>query len=264
MSAEAAPAIAAEPALVADDVHKRFGNLEVLKGVSLTAHEGDVIAMLGASGSGKSTFLRCVNLLETPDEGRVYVRGELIRMTKNRRGEVIPENQKQVARIRSRLAMVFQQFNLWSHMTVLENVIEAPVHVHKVPKAEAVNQAKLILDKVGILDKLDYYPSHLSGGQQQRVGIARALAMEPDVLLFDEPTSSLDPELVGEVLRVMRQLAEEGRTMIVVTHELGFAREVSSHVVFLHQGRIEEEGRPGDVLANPKSERLRQFLASNL
>jgi ABC-type histidine transport system ATPase subunit len=264
MSAEAAPAIAAEPALVADDVHKRFGNLEVLKGVSLTAHEGDVIAMLGASGSGKSTFLRCINLLETPDEGRVYVRGELIRMTKNRRGEVIPENQKQVARIRSRLAMVFQQFNLWSHMTVLENVIEAPVHVHKVPKAEAVNQAKLILDKVGILDKLDYYPSHLSGGQQQRVGIARALAMEPDVLLFDEPTSSLDPELVGEVLRVMRQLAEEGRTMIVVTHELGFAREVSSHVVFLHQGRIEEEGRPGDVLANPKSERLRQFLASNL
>jgi ABC-type histidine transport system ATPase subunit len=237
---------------------------EVLKGVSLTAHEGDVIAMLGASGSGKSTFLRCINLLETPDEGRVYVRGELIRMTKNRRGEVIPENQKQVARIRSRLAMVFQQFNLWSHMTVLENVIEAPVHVHKVPKAEAVNQAKLILDKVGILDKLDYYPSHLSGGQQQRVGIARALAMEPDVLLFDEPTSSLDPELVGEVLRVMRQLAEEGRTMIVVTHELGFAREVSSHVVFLHQGRIEEEGRPGDVLANPKSERLRQFLASNL
>jgi ABC-type histidine transport system ATPase subunit len=232
--------------------------------VSLTAHEGDVIAMLGASGSGKSTFLRCINLLETPDEGRVYVRGELIRMTKNRRGEVIPENQKQVARIRSRLAMVFQQFNLWSHMTVLENVIEAPVHVHKVPKAEAVNQAKLILDKVGILDKLDYYPSHLSGGQQQRVGIARALAMEPDVLLFDEPTSSLDPELVGEVLRVMRQLAEEGRTMIVVTHELGFAREVSSHVVFLHQGRIEEEGRPGDVLANPKSERLRQFLASNL
>jgi ABC-type histidine transport system ATPase subunit len=264
MSAEAAPAAAVELALVAEDVHKRFGNLEVLKGVSLTAHEGDVIAMLGASGSGKSTFLRCINLLETPDEGRVYVRGELIRMTKNRRGEVIPENQKQVARIRSRLAMVFQQFNLWSHMTVLENVIEAPVHVHKVPKAEAVNQAKLILDKVGILDKLDYYPSHLSGGQQQRVGIARALAMEPDVLLFDEPTSSLDPELVGEVLRVMRQLAEEGRTMIVVTHELGFAREVSSHVVFLHQGRIEEEGRPGDVLANPKSERLRQFLASNL
>ena len=264
MSAEAAPAIGAEPALVAEDVHKRFGNLEVLKGVSLTAQEGDVIAMLGASGSGKSTFLRCINLLETPDEGHVYVRGELIRMTKNRRGEVVPADQKQVARIRSRLAMVFQQFNLWSHMTVLENVIEAPVHVHKVPKAKAVDQAKLILDKVGILDKLDYYPSHLSGGQQQRVGIARALAMEPDVLLFDEPTSSLDPELVGEVLRVMRQLAEEGRTMIVVTHELGFAREVSSHVVFLHQGRIEEEGRPGDVLANPKSERLRQFLASNL
>ncbi|MDH3514493.1 MAG: ATP-binding cassette domain-containing protein, partial [Gammaproteobacteria bacterium] len=234
------------------------------KGVSLTAQEGDVIAMLGSSGSGKSTFLRCINLLETPDEGRVYVGGELIRMTRNRRGAVVPADQRQVARIRSRLAMVFQQFNLWSHMTVLENVIEAPVHVQKVPKAEAVEKARQILDKVGILDKLDYYPSHLSGGQQQRVGIARALAMEPDVLLFDEPTSSLDPELVGEVLRVMRQLAEEGRTMIVVTHEMGFAREVSSHVVFLHEGRLEEEGPPAEVLGNPKSERLRQFLASNL
>jgi ABC-type histidine transport system ATPase subunit len=264
MNAEADPKTEAVPALLAEDVHKRFGNLEVLKGVSLTANEGDVIAMLGSSGSGKSTFLRCVNLLETPDEGHVYVGGELIRMTRNRRGAVVPADQKQVARIRSRLAMVFQQFNLWSHMTVLENVIEAPVHVLKVPRAEAIEGARRILDKVGILDKLDYYPSHLSGGQQQRVGIARALATEPDVLLFDEPTSSLDPELVGEVLRVMRQLAEEGRTMIVVTHEVGFAREVSSHVVFLHQGRIEEEGRPAEVLGNPKSERLRQFLASNL
>jgi len=264
MSAAADPKIEAVPALLAEDVHKRFGSLEVLKGVSLTAQEGDVIAMLGSSGSGKSTFLRCINLLETPDEGRVYVGGELIRMTRNRRGAVVPADQRQVARIRSRLAMVFQQFNLWSHMTVLENVIEAPVHVQKVPKAEAVEKARQILDKVGILDKLDYYPSHLSGGQQQRVGIARALAMEPDVLLFDEPTSSLDPELVGEVLRVMRQLAEEGRTMIVVTHEMGFAREVSSHVVFLHEGRLEEEGPPAEVLGNPKSERLRQFLASNL
>jgi ABC-type histidine transport system ATPase subunit len=185
-------------------------------------------------------------------------------MTCNRRGEIVPADQKQVARIRSRLAMVFQQFNLWSHMTVLENVIEAPVHVQKVPKAEAVDKAKKILDKVGILDKIDYYPAHLSGGQQQRVGIARALAMEPDVMLFDEPTSSLDPELVGEVLRVMRQLAEEGRTMIVVTHEMGFARDVSSHVVFLHEGRIEEEGPPAELLVDPKSERLRQFLASHL
>ncbi len=263
MSAAADPAAQAVPALQAEDVHKRFGSLEVLKGISLTAHEGDVIAMLGSSGSGKSTFLRCINLLETPDEGRVYVGGELIRMTRNRRGEVVPADQKQVARIRSRLAMVFQQFNLWSHMTVLQNVIEAPVHVQNVPKTEAVDRAKQILDKVGILDKADYYPSHLSGGQQQRVGIARALAMEPDVLLFDEPTSSLDPELVGEVLRVMRQLAEEGRTMIVVTHEVGFAREVSSHVVFLHEGRLEEEGPPAELLGNPKSPRLRQFLAGN-
>lgn len=264
MSADAARQLDAVPALLAEDVHKRFGSLEVLKGVSLTANEGDVIAMLGSSGSGKSTFLRCINLLETPDEGRIHVGGELIRMTRSRRGEVIPADPRQVTRIRSRLAMVFQQFNLWSHMTVLENVIEAPVHVLKVPRAEAVERARRILDKVGILDKLDYYPSHLSGGQQQRVGIARALAMEPDVLLFDEPTSSLDPELVGEVLRVMRQLAEEGRTMIVVTHEVGFAREVSSHVVFLHEGRIEEEGRPADVLGNPASERLRQFLATRL
>ena len=264
MSAAPDPAAQPVPALLAEDVHKSFGSLEVLKGVSLTAYEGNVIAMLGASGSGKSTFLRCVNLLEMPDDGRIYVGGELIRMTRNRRGEIVPADQKQVARIRSRLAMVFQQFNLWSHMTVLENVIEAPVHVQKVPKAEAVDKARKILDKVGILDKIDYYPAHLSGGQQQRVGIARALAMEPDVMLFDEPTSSLDPELVGEVLRVMRQLAEEGRTMIVVTHEMGFARDVSSHVVFLHEGRIEEEGPPAELLVNPKSERLRQFLASHL
>jgi len=264
MSAAPDPAAQPVPALLAEDVHKSFGSLEVLKGVSLTAHEGDVIAMLGASGSGKSTFLRCVNLLEMPDDGRIYVGGELIRMTRNRRGEIVPADQKQVARIRSRLAMVFQQFNLWSHMTVLENVIEAPVHVQKMPKAEAVDKARKILDKVGILDKIDYYPAHLSGGQQQRVGIARALAMEPDVMLFDEPTSSLDPELVGEVLRVIRQLAEEGRTMIVVTHEVGFARDVSSHIVFLHEGRLEEEGPPAEVLVNPKSERLRQFLASHL
>jgi ABC-type histidine transport system ATPase subunit len=264
MSAAPDPVAKPVPALLAEDVHKCFGSLEVLKGVSLTAHEGDVIAMLGASGSGKSTFLRCINLLEMPDSGRVYVGGELIRMTRNRRGEVAPEDMKQVARIRSRLAMVFQQFNLWSHMTVLENVIEAPVHVQGVPKAEAIEKAKQILDKVGILEKIDYYPAHLSGGQQQRVGIARALAMEPDVMLFDEPTSSLDPELVGEVLRVMRQLAEEGRTMIVVTHEMGFARDVSSHAVFLHEGRIEEEGPPAELLANPESDRLRQFLASHL
>ncbi len=255
---------AAQPALVCEDVHKSFGSLEVLKGVSLTAHEGDVIAMLGSSGSGKSTFLRCINLLETPDSGRVYVRGELIRMTSTRAGKAVPEDNDQVDRIRSRIGMVFQQFNLWSHMTVLQNVVEAPIHVLKVPKPEAVERAKALLTKVGLDDKLDYYPAHLSGGQQQRAAIARALAMEPEVMLFDEPTSALDPELIGEVLRVIRQLAEEGRTMIVVTHEVGFAREVSNHAVFLHAGRIEEEGAPKEVFGNQKSERFRQFLASHL
>jgi ABC-type histidine transport system ATPase subunit len=251
-------------ALTAVDVHKSFGSLEVLKGVSLTAHSGDVIAMLGSSGSGKSTFLRCINLLEIPNSGEVRVGGELIEMTKNRRGDVVPADHKQVDRLRTKLGMVFQQFNLWSHMTVLQNIMEAPVHVLKVPKGEAEEKAKALLDKVGLGDKLDYYPSHLSGGQQQRAAIARALAMEPDVLLFDEPTSALDPELVGEVLRVIRQLAKEGRTMIVVTHEMGFAREVSSEVIFLHQGRVEEQGPPKEVFSAQKSERFRQFLASNL
>jgi ABC-type histidine transport system ATPase subunit len=251
------------PALVVDDLHKRFGDLEVLKGVSVTAQVGDVIAMIGASGSGKSTLLRCINLLETPDSGKVFVSGELIRMKPTRNGHAVPEDQKQVDRIRTRLGMVFQSFNLWSHMTVLENVIEAPVHVLKRPKNEAVEYAHQILAKVGIGDKLDYYPAHLSGGQQQRAAIARALAMDPDVMLFDEPTSALDPELVGEVLRVMRQLAEEGRTMVVVTHEMGFAKEVANEVIFLHAGRIEEQGPPAQVFGNPKSERCRQFLASN-
>ncbi len=248
-------------ALLVEDLHKYFGTDEVLKGISLEAHEGDVIAMLGASGSGKSTFLRCLNLLETPTSGKVYVGGELIRMKKDRYGETIPEDIKQVERLRTRLGMVFQQFNLWSHMTVLENVIEAPVHVLKIPKNEALEKAEALLHKVGIHDRKNYHPAHLSGGQQQRVAIARALAMEPDMLLFDEPTSALDPELVGEVLRVMRQLAEEGRTMIVVTHEMGFAREVSSRVVFLHEGGIEEDGPPGEVFTNPSSERFRQFVS---
>ena len=251
-------------ALVVEDLHKSFGSLEVLKGVSLTAHQGDVIAMLGASGSGKSTFLRCLNLLEIPDSGLVSLHGELIRMGKNRRGEPVALDRAQVDRIRSRLSMVFQQFNLWSHMTVIQNVIEAPVHVLGVPRAEALEKGRQVLVKVGLSDKLDYYPAHLSGGQQQRAAIARALAMEPEVMLFDEPTSALDPELVGEVLRVMRQLAEEGRTMIVVTHEIGFAREVSNQVIFLHQGRIEEQGPPREVFASQRSERFRQFLASHL
>ncbi len=251
-------------ALLVEDLHKYFGTEEVLKGISLEANEGDVIAMLGASGSGKSTFLRCLNLLEIPTSGKISVSGELIRMKKDRYGETFPEDNKQVERLRTRLGMVFQQFNLWSHMTVLENVIEAPVHVLKTPKKEALEQAEAILHKVGIFERKDYHPGHLSGGQQQRVAIARALAMEPDMLLFDEPTSALDPELVGEVLRVMRQLAEEGRTMIVVTHEMGFAREVSSRVVFLHEGVIEEDGPPGEVFTNPSSERFRQFFSKHV
>jgi len=249
-------------ALVAADVHKKFGSLEVLKGISLTAHEGDVIAMLGASGSGKSTFLRCINLLETPDAGTVTVGGETIRMTTDRRGRRVPEDHRQVDHVRARLGMVFQSFNLWPHMTILENIVEAPIHVLKQPKGEAIERGHALLKKVGIGDKADHYPAHLSGGQQQRAAIARALAMEPAVMLFDEPTSALDPELVGEVLRVMRQLAEEGRTMIVVTHEMGFARDVSSEVVFLHEGRIEEQGPPHEVFANPRSARFRQFLST--
>ena len=254
----------AEQALVVEDLHKRFGDLEVLRGVSVEADTGDVIAMIGSSGSGKSTLLRCINLLETPDSGKVSVSGELIRMRPTRDGHAVPEDWKQVDRIRSTLGMVFQSFNLWSHMTVLENIIEAPVHVLKKPKPEAIERAQALLAKVGIADKRDHYPAHLSGGQQQRAAIARALAMEPQLMLFDEPTSALDPELVGEVLRVMRDLAEEGRTMLIVTHEIGFAREVSSRTVFLHQGRIEEEGPPKDLFGNPRSERLRQFLASHL
>jgi ABC-type histidine transport system ATPase subunit len=254
----------ATPALVIEDLHKSFGDLEVLKGISMAAHDGDVIAMIGSSGSGKSTLLRCINLLETPDSGRVYVSGELIRMRPTRGGHAVPEDRRQVDRIRSRLGMVFQSFNLWSHMTVLENVIEAPVHVLGVPKPQAVARAKALLEKVGIADKIHHYPAHLSGGQQQRAAIARALAMEPKVMLFDEPTSALDPELVGEVLRVIRQLAEEGRTMLLVTHEMGFAREVANDIIFLHQGRIEEQGPPAQVFGTPKSERCRQFLASHL
>ncbi|WP_377805258.1 ATP-binding cassette domain-containing protein [Azospirillum sp. A29] len=254
---------AATVAVQADGLHKRFGSLEVLKGVSLTAREGDVITLIGSSGSGKSTLLRCINMLEVPDEGRVTICGETIAM-KTARGRTLPANSRQVDRIRISLGMVFQNFNLWSHMTILENVIEAPVHVLGVPKAEAIDLARSLLDKVGILGKADCYPIQLSGGQQQRAAIARALAMQPKVMLFDEPTSALDPELVGEVLRVIRQLADEGRTMILVTHEMDFAREVSSKVVFLHQGRIEEEGAPDMVLTNPESDRVRQFLSRHL
>jgi octopine/nopaline transport system ATP-binding protein len=243
------------------NLRKSFGPLEVLKGISLEAREGDVISILGASGSGKSTLLRCINMLEVPDSGEIRIAGEEIKLKRGRRG-MEPADRHQVDRIRSSVAMVFQSFNLWSHMTVLENVVEAPVHVQKRPKAECVAEAEELLAKVGIVEKRHQYPAHLSGGQQQRAAIARALAMHPKVMLFDEPTSALDPELVGEVLRVMRSLAEEGRTMLVVTHEMGFARDVSNRVVFLHQGIVEEEGAPADVFGAPKSERFKQFISS--
>lgn len=252
---------ATAPALEIDDLHKRFGPVEVLKGVSLSANKGDVIALIGSSGSGKSTFLRCINLLEIPDAGVVRVSGEEIRMSRARGGGQQPADRKQVERLRAKLAMVFQGFNLWSHMTVLENVVEAPIQVLGLPKEQARDRAEALLHKVGIWERRDYYPAHLSGGQQQRAAIARALAMEPEVMLFDEPTSALDPELVGEVLKVMRDLAEEGRTMLVVTHEMGFAREVCSEVMFLHEGRVEERGTPGDIFTAQKSDRFRQFLA---
>ncbi len=249
-------------ALTVSDIHKSFGALEVLKGLSVTARKGDVISILGASGSGKSTFLRCINLLEIPDRGSITVGGETVAMKTNRRGRNVPADIRQVERIRARLAMVFQQFNLWSHMTIMENVIEAPCHVLKISRQEALARGETYLRKAGIIDKADAYPAHLSGGQQQRAAIARALAMEPEVMLFDEPTSALDPELVGEVLQVMRDLAAEGRTMMVVTHEMGFAREVSSRVLFLQQGLIEEDGSPDQVFNSPRSERFRQFIAA--
>ncbi|MCA8881415.1 MAG: ATP-binding cassette domain-containing protein [Rhodobacteraceae bacterium] len=250
-------------ALEVTGLRKAFGSHEVLKGISLTARDHDVVAILGSSGSGKSTFLRCINLLEIPSAGEVRVKGELIEMTQ-RRGEPAPANMKQVDRIRSKLSMVFQQFNLWQHMTVLENVTAGQIHVLGRDKAEATEKAEAMLAKVGVADKRSHYPSQLSGGQQQRVAIARALAMDPEVMLFDEPTSALDPELVNEVLRVMRSLAEEGRTMLVVTHEIGFAREAANKVMFLHQGLVEDEGEPRALLANPNSERFRQFLSGSL
>ncbi len=250
--------------LQVDNIHKRFGSNEVLKGVSLSAHAGDVISIIGSSGSGKSTFLRCINLLEKPNEGRITVAGEELKLLAGKNGELSAVDPKQLARMRTKLAMVFQHFNLWAHMTVLQNIIEAPVHVMGVPKEQAIDIARKYLTKVGLEGKEDSYPAHLSGGQQQRVAIARSLAMEPEVMLFDEPTSALDPELVTEVLKVMKNLAQEGRTMVVVTHEMGFAREVANHLIFLHKGLVEEQGNPAQVLANPKSERLAQFLSGSL
>ncbi|QAY91235.1 MULTISPECIES: ABC transporter ATP-binding protein [unclassified Pseudomonas] len=250
--------------LTVENLHKSYGNHEVLKGVSLNAKTGDVISLIGASGSGKSTFLRCINFLETPNDGAMTLDNQPIRMVHDRHGMRVADADE-LQRLRTRLAMVFQHFNLWSHMTVLDNITMAPRRVLGVSKKDAEERARRYLDKVGLASRVaDQYPAFLSGGQQQRVAIARALTMEPEIMLFDEPTSALDPELVGEVLKVIQGLAEEGRTMIMVTHEMSFARKVSNQVLFLHQGRVEEQGVPEEVLGNPQSERLQQFLSGNL
>lgn len=250
-------ATASQPAAIrVTGLHKSFGTHEVLKGVSLTAQVGDVVAIIGGSGSGKSTMLRCINFLETPSGGQIEVAGEAVKM----KPDGTPADRRQLERIRQSLGMVFQNFNLWTHKTILENLIEVPVHVLGVPKDQAVDRARKLLARVGLAAKEDAYPAFMSGGQQQRAAIARALAIEPKAMLFDEPTSALDPELVGEVLQVIKGLADEGRTMVLVTHEMRFAREVSSHVIYLHNGVIEEEGPPDQLFGAPKSERLKQFL----
>ncbi|MER0042569.1 ABC transporter ATP-binding protein [Pseudomonas sp. MGal98] len=253
----------AAPALEIRNLHKRYGDLEVLKGISLTARDGDVISILGSSGSGKSTFLRCVNLLENPHQGQIIVAGEELKLKAQKNGELTAADSRQINRLRSEIGFVFQNFNLWPHMTVLDNITEAPRRVLGKSKAEAREIAEALLAKVGIADKRYAYPNQLSGGQQQRAAIARTLAMQPKVILFDEPTSALDPEMVQEVLTVIRALADEGRTMLLVTHEMSFARQVSSQVVFLHQGVVEEQGTPDQVFDNPTSARCKQFMSSN-
>jgi len=250
------------PVIEIRDLHKAYGALEVLKGVDLLARRGDVVSLIGSSGSGKSTLLRCANLLEDSQQGEILFEGEPVRWRGAGGAHRHPADRKQVIRIRTNLAMVFQQFNLWSHMTILENVMEAPVTVLGHDRAGVEARARSYLDKVGIADKADAWPAQLSGGQQQRAAIARALCMEPRALLFDEPTSALDPELEQEVIRVIRALAEEGRTMLIVTHDMRMAADVSDHVVFLHQGRIEEEGPPATLFGQPRTERLRQFLSA--
>jgi polar amino acid transport system ATP-binding protein len=249
------------PVLDIRDLHKSYGALEVLKGVDLVAERGHVVSLIGSSGSGKSTLLRCCNLLEDSQQGEIVFEGEPVRW----KGEGLrrhPADRAQITRIRTNLAMVFQQFNLWSHMTILQNVMEAPVTVLRQDRAVVEERARALLAKVGIADKADVYPAQMSGGQQQRAAIARALCMEPRALLFDEPTSALDPELEQEVVRVIKALAEEGRTMLLVTHDMRLAADVSDHVVFLHQGRIEEQGPPDELFSAPKTERLRGFLSA--
>ncbi|OPX55616.1 amino acid ABC transporter ATP-binding protein, PAAT family [Oceanospirillum multiglobuliferum] len=244
------------------NIHKSFGDLKVLKGIDLQAHEHDVISIIGSSGSGKSTFLRCINLLETPTEGEIWITGEKLKLARNKKGDLDASDPRQLAAMRARVGFVFQNFNLWPHKTLLENIIEGPTQVLGKSKDEAIAYAEQLLRRVGLEERKDFYPSQISGGQQQRVAITRTLAMDPQLILFDEPTSALDPELVGEVLGVMRDLAGEGRTMLIVTHEMQFAREVSNKVMFLHQGQVEEFGHPDQVFGNPTSERCREFISS--
>ncbi|HWK17074.1 MAG TPA: amino acid ABC transporter ATP-binding protein [Solirubrobacteraceae bacterium] len=252
-----------EPMVKAEAVHKRFGRLEVLKGISLEVKAGEVMCLLGPSGSGKSTFLRCINHLEKINSGRLSVDGELVGY-REAGGKLHELRDSEVCGKRAQIGMVFQHFNLFPHMTALENVVEAPVRVLKIRREEARRRARELLEQVGLSDKADAYPAQLSGGQQQRVAIARALAMRPKLMLFDEPTSALDPELVGDVLDVMRQLASQGMTMIVVTHEMGFARGVADSVVFMDAGVVVEAGMPDDVISNPQHERTKTFLSKVL
>ena len=253
------PGNATSPVLFLRNIRKSYDSLEVLKGVDLTAREGDVVSLIGSSGSGKSTLLRCINMLEFSQVGEISFCGEAVRW-EGEGPDRVPADRQQVIDMRTQLSMVFQQFNLWTHMTVLRNVTEAPVTVLGRPRDEVTADAMAILEKVGIADKAGSYPAQLSGGQQQRAAIARALAMRPRALLFDEPTSALDPELEQEVIKVIRELAAEGRTMVLVTHDMNLARDVSTHVMFLNEGVVEEEGKPEDVFGKPKSDRLRQFL----
>ena len=264
MSQSTHPAPAATtPFIEIRDLHKAYGQLEVIKGVSLTAPRGHVISLIGSSGSGKSTLLRCCNLLEDSQKGDILFEDEAVRWQGSGLARV-PADRAQVTRLRTNLSMVFQQFNLWSHLTILQNVMEAPVHVLKRDPKQVEARARALLDKVGIVDKCDAWPAQLSGGQQQRAAIARALCMEPKALLLDEPTSALDPELQQEVVRVIKDLASEHRTMLLVTHDMRLAADVSDHVIFLHQGRIEEEGPPAQLFGAPRSDRLRQFLSATM
>ncbi len=251
---------AVTPAIAVEGLHKRFGNLEVLKGIDFHANDGEVVSILGASGSGKSTFLRCLNLLEMPSAGQLRIFGEQVKLRSTDSALRIADR-RQVDRLRTEVAMVFQNFCLWSHMTVLENLMEAPVHVQRRNRAEVRDEAEAVLKRVGLLERINAYPAQLSGGQQQRAAIARALVMKPRVLLFDEPTSALDPELVGEVLKVMRDLADEGRTMLIVTHEMAFARDVSSRILFMEQGQIGAEGSPQQLFGGRFNERFDKFIS---